>query len=461
MISIRMLFQSKTTHFLIKGRDWCIFNGEQKLREYASQNDAVFGCSPSSSLPLELNASKFQDWRTHCSQATRHKHNIEHIQIILPRLTTFEAVAVKILHEDGAATVFVSIYKKPQTAFSANEWSLMVSSLPDASTVMLFGDLNCKNTLWNCTSTNHDGIELENWSNLENITVCSSKHPSRGMERLDLFLLKGNVEVCGRTNELETVSFPSDHNRVVLRCRLQKKVAVAPSQLVFDWKSTNFEEFSKDLDEAMSEAPIYENRTMSTAEMEVAVGFLSLNFDISIDKWVKSFPTSPKYEQNISDSTRLSVDKLRADRALLSSRKRSNTHGMYNAEIAALTNSIKLLEQIVRECIRLDRQDAFTVKCQNIKPGPNLFKEIKKVAEYKKSNPVPKIVKVNGGQTPDRKAHVEELGRLFESVHIEARDNMDQVRRRQVVFEMNQKFNHHQELIAFSEAQPAKIAFLL
>ena len=277
------------------------------------------------------------------------------------------------------------------------------------------------------------------------------------MERLDLFLIKGKIRRSSGRNELEVLCFPSDHNIVVLRCTLDGSLAKIPEKIIFDWNSSNFDEFSRELDDAMAEAPVWEEKTMSLEEINEALNFVTLKFNMSLDNWTKSFPAKPKFVQNISADTRLLIDKLRADRGLLQHRKRNNTNGMYNQEIAALSNSTKLLEKILREKVRMDRQEAFAVKCQQIKPGPDLFKEIKKVSEYKLYNPVPESMEVASGASADRKVHVEEMGQMFAKIHMDARDRIDASRRMIVNFEMDRRFNNNVPLMEFSATQPAWI----
>lgn len=121
------------------------------------------------------------------------------------------------------------------------------------------------------------------------------------------------------------------------------------------------------------------------------------------------------------------------------------------------TSSIKLLDKIVRERIRIDRQSAFTAKCHQIKPVPDLFREIKKIANYKRFATIPETVRINGNFESDRRAQVEELGRIFEEVHANARNNMGQPRVQQVNFEMTRRFGHNISFMEFSNEQPAFI----
>ena len=385
------------------------------------------------------------------------KHQIEHRKIDLPQLLTFEAVAVLLMHQDSSSSIFISIYMKPSAIFDGQELSMLIDVLPRSNNIIMCGDLNCKNTTCKCTSTDSNGTELFNWANSEDFVIGSSRFPSRGKEFIDVFLLRENIQLTKNHDELETLAFPSDHAIFVLRCVLSSKTLEAEKRFIFDWKSTNFEKFARGLDARTADVPIWEDRVMTTFEIENAIIHLSGNFNISMDLCVKQFTCKPKFEPNISTITMHFVNRLREERTSLARLKRSNSFGQNNAQIAAMTNSMKLLEKTVKERIKLDRQVAFKNRCQSIKPDPNLFKEIKKIAEYKKCVPVPNVVTINNCHVSDRSIHVEELDRRFEEIHVKARDAIDPNHRLRANFEMARLFNNYAPFMEFNQMQSAFI----
>ena len=105
--------------------------------------------------------------------------------------------------------------------------------------MIIGGDFNCRNTAWKCSTTERNGMELLNCANAENFQICSSKYPSRGQEHLDLFITEGNIEIEGRKDELQTFPFPSDHDGVILKCKLSCRTVEAHQQFIIDWKSVD------------------------------------------------------------------------------------------------------------------------------------------------------------------------------------------------------------------------------
>ena len=348
-------------------------------------------------------------------------------------------------------------YKSPKKTFSGNDWDHFVRSLPDATNVIINGDLNCKNTSWNCSCTTSDGENLKNWSEMEGFSICSSALPSRGQENLDLFLVNRNVDVLGDKKKLESLAFPSDHNVIVMRCKLNAKPKMLPGRRVYDWKSAKFDEFAVMLDEEIEGAPIWEERSMEPQEIEEAAVFITSEFLCAMELCVKSYDCNPEYETNITGDTQILVTKLRDERSRLLQLKRRNGNGLQNREIHRLKNSIKLLAKIVKERVEIDRRESFKAKCQRIQPGPNLFKEIKRVSEHKRFNPVPEVMSVNGVESADRRIQANAMGETFERVHLNARDAMDGARRSQVNDEMERRFNNHEKFFEFSPEHPASI----
>lgn len=153
------------------------------------------------------------------------KTKLETKPVLLPRFNTFEAVAIQILHQDGLNSTIVSVYKPPMSNFDTNEWDCLLQTLPPNQRLIIAGDLNCKNIDWGCSSTSANGIELEAWSNLNNLSIYSSGHPSHGIENWDLFMCSEEINVLQPRRGLESLPFPSDHLAIVLRCEMARGVA--------------------------------------------------------------------------------------------------------------------------------------------------------------------------------------------------------------------------------------------
>ena len=379
---------------------------------------------------------------------------IETRQIMLPLFNSIEAVGIQLLHQDGSNTTIVSLYRKPAAGFIQNEWDTLWNALPDQRTIIA-GDMNCRSVNWKCSATNREGDELETWTNMNELTICAASIPSRGTENLDLFLCSDGIDVIGRRLEMESLPFPSDHNVVVLKCKMASRCVLAREKSVLNWKTANVKEFPAKLDEKLINPPIWEDQTMGPMEIELAVCYLTGNFAATTDECIRSHICSAKFEENIAPSTSALIIRLREDRATLHHLKRRNVNGRHNLQIAALTNSIKHLAIIVRQLVQLNRKDEFTRRCQRIRPGPNMFQELKKVANYKNFEPVPMVLEKDGEKLLSRDEQIEAMADNFEKIHHEARDNIEVNRRIAVETAMEERFGNYVPTMEFSEEFPA------
>ena len=382
------------------------------------------------------------------------KPKIEVKPVLLPRFNTFECVAVQLLYNDGTNSTIVSTYKPPRNNFDLNEWNQMLDTLPVNQRLIVCGDFNCKNVDWGCTITTPNGADSMGWANSHDLKICSSSQPSRGNENLDLYLCSDNIDISTDRCHLESLPFPSDHSVVVLRCSMSSCV-LAKIKTIQNWKNADLKEFPNKLDDKLVDPPIWEDRNMNPEEIEIAVSYLTANFAATSDECIRTRICSNKFEENIAPSTSDLIIKLREDRSLLHHLKRRDANGCHNAAIAQLNCSIKNLAIIVKQLVAMNRKSEFVKRCKSIRPGPDMFKELKKVTKYKQRDSIPVVLEQDGVKCIDRGEQTEVMATMFENIHIEARDKLDQERRMRIDQEMHNKFGNHLPFMTFSEQAPA------
>ena len=95
------------------------------------------------------------------------------------------------------------------------------------------GDLNARNTAWNCITSNARGIALLKLclkNNIHIVTPESPTHfPKRGLPSIiDMFLIK-NINKYNEPSSLPILN--SDHNPIQLKVYLEKKLNEIPNKL--------------------------------------------------------------------------------------------------------------------------------------------------------------------------------------------------------------------------------------
>ena len=102
------------------------------------------------------------------------KRHISHWYHSLPNISSMEVISVQcqLLHE---TITVISAYKPPNITFDRNEFlSLFNTSTP----VILFGDLNAKNTAWGCRTLNPAGRVLYSLLSPNHLSISSPATPT-------------------------------------------------------------------------------------------------------------------------------------------------------------------------------------------------------------------------------------------------------------------------------------------
>ena len=178
-------------------------------------------------------------------------------------------------------------------------------------------------------------------------------------------------------------------------------------------------------------------------------------FNEAVEKTIKKKKVHADYEMNISPTTLHFIKILKGLREVRQWARRYNTNGRNNAVIRLLSNKINNLAKIVKDRIRLDRQAAFISKCNKIRPGPAMFRQIKQVSGYKRFQKIPEELPINNVVSTDRAAHVEAFADYFENTYDAAINRQNQDQRRILEQELLREFGNFSPAIQFTNNELA------
>lgn len=172
------------------------------------------------------------------------KNGIKHDSYYLPEMTNLETVAVCLYVNNGSKLLFVSCYKPPDKSLLHTDLHKIFRCCDN---VVIAGDLNCKHTIWNCSTADRDGRNLLTYCQRYNVVINypdspTYHHTDHQPSVLDLALSKH----CPLSHPLSVPALSSDHNPVVFKIRFHP--ILQESRICYDFKRANWHQFRSVLD---------------------------------------------------------------------------------------------------------------------------------------------------------------------------------------------------------------------
>ena len=181
------------------------------------------------------------------------KRNIKHYEIILPELTSIEAVAINLILSNEEVVTISAVYKAPNKRLHSSDLDHLFHQ-NNAS--LIIGDLNCKHVFWNCRVSNPNGERLFNYVTNNDIFISSPSEPTHFPQQLrcepdilDIVLFK-NFNMPINQNVLPELD--SDHSPVVINFCAEHETVQYIERLIngqVDWDL-----FQSELDKLIPEA---------------------------------------------------------------------------------------------------------------------------------------------------------------------------------------------------------------
>lgn len=337
------------------------------------------------------------------------KKELKYKQLIIPNLGSIEHTAVTLKDSRGRTLIVVAIY-----AHQNSELNLLGNIFdichPD-DFVVCGGDFNARHPNWSNYATNLNGMRLNRWLNdfadPYNIKLLHSLLPSRfdaySHSFIDLFLITKNIKTIPLDlNRLDSADFDSDHRAIVLNIEIPLLETIQPI-FIKNYAKANWKELSRLLSSELPNLYPPTDRNLTNPEIEAAIVSLNKAVVDAIELHV------PNIKLNLSTLICLNDLTLSLIKRKKLIRRRWFNGGRSNNLLKSLINRLSTL---IEEMINLQYAKNLEKILINIKPGPKLFNDIKKVSNYKKHK-----FAINIEGCRDEGESAEALAEYFEQVY--------------------------------------------
>lgn len=229
-----------------------------------------------------------------------YRRSLHCVSIDTPPLTNIEASCCRLAMNGHQPIILASCYLPPDKLLLSSDVNALLSL---GSSVILAGDFNCKNTSWNCNTTNNNGRILDNLTDappdldFDHFDIIAPLEPTRfpgnpnhRPEILDIALLKG---VALRLSSITVLhELDSDHRPVLMRLGPDPTTDLTPTKTIVDWKRLGASlqaANSPDLDKIPDHIQTSEDVTLAidalTSHLRTVIGDSSKQVPAVDDRW--------------------------------------------------------------------------------------------------------------------------------------------------------------------------------
>lgn len=274
--------------------------------------------------------------------------NISFERIVIPNdVKSIECCAIKIKAIDGSKLILISIYKPPTNKIAVSDLTKLMRIESNAK-VIIAGDFNAHNKLWNSHRNCFTGKLIENWYNDHkdalNIQLFSTQKPTcfRGEtpSNIDFAIISDDIVVnnCNVLNSVPTLMSFSDHAAVIYSISSSKLIANKKS-VIKNFNNTKWPLFNAFIDDKISELNIPINSNMSTTSIDIFAEKLEKIFSEAVSKFV------PNLEINCSavNLSNQSKKLIQQKKSVLRKRHRNRNSPQYRI----ILNELRLLNSMI------------------------------------------------------------------------------------------------------------------
>lgn len=275
--------------------------------------------------------------------------------------------------------------------------SLVNSLHNERTSVIVGGDFNARHTKWGDSVINSNGRRIGNWFDEEDfeasLSIVAPNIPTfpRGGSFLDFFLVSsGHFSEEFEGYRCNTFATRSDHLGIkfmldlgVFRVNLRR-----PTEF-WSFKYTDWEKFREELERKIELIPVNVERNLTISQIDDIIT------EVTNAVW-----NTARTSGRLIKTGRDRVSQLPADVRALIDIKRGwyrDLHRVWQRNLNVrnpiycdIKNRIRLLEKIIDEKIKNNKNDEFQARLRKIRPGPNAFKEIRKIIG-KNTNKIGKV----------------------------------------------------------------------
>lgn len=319
--------------------------------------------------------------------------------------TNFEYTAI-ILKSGNTKFYIFSIYIHANQLNNVDDLSHPFDRFASDEFLLLGGDFNAKHSHWQNYNHNKNGIVLDTFldanRNFARYKLICSSLPTRIMDSsfsyIDLFLLSNNIFA---DDKARTYPFESDHLAIELFITVPVLETNEPN-LVLNFSKTKWAAVNKELFNVLLQnmPPVYQN--ISTTEIEELVNFIEEKTLLIVSKHTPVVVQHSCYNMILNE---LTLKCIRERKVL---RRRWFRGGRNNPLLKSLINR---LTGIIAQLIAKQYSEKLTNDFKRMKPGPRVFKDIRKFSGNNRSQP-PTLINCDNDESS-----AELLGGYFAGVH--------------------------------------------
>jgi hypothetical protein len=308
--------------------------------------------------------------------------------------TSLETAAIQ-LADNGPA--IVGAYNPPYNYFKVSELSKILAI---SNKTILAGDLNAKNTVWNCNSNETNGITLEKYLNSSGTSINFPNEPTHtplngtNPTTIDIFLAK-NIQNYTRARTLNDLN--SDHSPVCMETTYDGLEDV--SRRITSFKNTDWTKFRSDINRA-----IKINSNIGTIE--------KLNSEIT--KFTSILvEMSKKHSKEVDPTFRLQIP----DDITQLMKERNKIRKIYQRTGASEDKNLMTKHnEEIKSRLEIHKRKFWNNKLKKLNTKDNSLWKMAKSLK-KNRNELPPLQLVNGDEAVTDKEKAEALVSHFQSIH--------------------------------------------
>jgi hypothetical protein len=308
--------------------------------------------------------------------------------------TSLETAAIQ-LADNGPA--IVGAYNPPYNYFKVSELSKILAI---SNKTILAGDLNAKNTVWNCNSNETNGITLEKYLNSSGTSINFPNEPTHtplngtNPTTIDIFLAK-NIQNYTRARTLNDLN--SDHSPVCMETTYDGLEDV--SRRITSFKNTDWTKFRSDINRA-----IKINSNIGTIE--------KLNSEIT--KFTSILvEMSKKHSKEVDPTFRLQIP----DDITQLMKERNKIRKIYQRTGASEDKNLMTKHnEEIKNRLEIHKRKFWNNKLKKLNTKDNSLWKMAKSLK-KNRNELPPLQLVNGDEAVTDKEKAEALVSHFQSIH--------------------------------------------
>lgn len=275
--------------------------------------------------------------------------------------------------------IVVAVYFRTNSLDNMDLESLF-SLQSDDTRVIVAGDFNARHHLWGNCIANTNGRRLFEWmrytSHIDTVQLVAPSGPTFsshiGSSTIDLFLCSRALLRSGY--EVDTAVFPSDHHIVMVDFTMTITQFGSPP-VFLDYSAADWNQFRSVIDVGIESLGLDLDAELSNSQIDSLIDVLDGITKNAIQCSIPARKLEPHSLIKLDDNV---IKLIQYKRRCLREWHRT---GRSNQLLKSIINRVS---DIIKQLVALARAKDLESKARRIRPGPNLFAEVRKCAGIRK-----------------------------------------------------------------------------